>query len=459
MVKKVSQLIILFCFTFKIDAQLISWDKKVDFGILNNKSQNFIDLPVTNNSLENIFIFRLDVDRRFKVQFSDKTIKPDSTEFIRIAFEPKQKGYFKVKIPVHFSCYKGPKTLELSGYAEEVLAINNPCPSFRELNSSSNLTVDFDSEIKDGNTNESISNYSVTLIKDGLPVVQKVNQKKGSFNKKIPLGLYYIIIEKEGYETFEKLYYINRRNNNLTIPLIPIKTNTFIENSFSTIADSSSTSEKTTKKTKPLLIESSKNIITTSNTKEFNEINYEPNNIVFLLDISTSMKYNGKLELLKSSMQELTKILRPIDKVTIIGYSSRASVLLNTLSGNEKDSITQKIIDLKAKGLTAGGRGLKLAYEKAKNEFIENGNNQIIIATDGDFNQGDENINKLAKKVKKTGLIISVIGIKAKQIPKENMKAIAKLGGGNYITIDSYDAACKSLVNEIKINSFKGLKK
>ena len=207
------------------------------------------------------------------------------------------------------------------------------------------------------------------------------------------------------------------------------------------------------------MIDSSKNIITTSNTKEFNEINYEPNNIVFLLDISTSMKYNGKLELLKSSMQELTKILRPIDKVTIIGYSSRASVLLNTLSGNEKDSITQKIIDLKAKGLTAGGRGLKLAYEKAKNEFIENGNNQIIIATDGDFNQGDENINKLAKKVKKTGLIISIIGIKAKQIPKENMKAIAKLGGGNYITIDSYDAACKSLVNEIKINSFKGLKK
>ena len=94
MVKKVSQLIILFCFTLKIDAQLISWDKKVDFGILNNKSQNFIDLPVTNTSSENIFIFRLDVDRRFKVQFSDKKIKPDSTEFIRIAFEPKKNGIF-----------------------------------------------------------------------------------------------------------------------------------------------------------------------------------------------------------------------------------------------------------------------------------------------------------------------------------------------------------------------------
>ena len=254
-----------------------------------------------------------------------------------------------MKIPIHFSCYKAPKTLELSGYAEEVIAINNPCPSFRELNSSSNLTIDFNSKIKDEKTNESISNYSVTLIKDGLPVVQKMNQKKDSFNAKIPLGLYYIIIEKEGYETFEKLYYVNRRNNNLTIPLIPIKTNTFTENSIITIADSASTIEITTKKTKPLLIDSSKNIITTSNTKEFNEINYEPNNIVFLLDISTSMKYNGKLELLKSSMQELTKILRPIDKVTIIGYSSRASVLLNTISGNEKDSIAQKIIALKSK--------------------------------------------------------------------------------------------------------------
>ena len=102
---------------------------------------------------------------------------------------------------------------------------------------------------------------------------------------------------------------------------------------------------------------------------------------------------------------------------------------------------------------------MKLAYEKAKNEFIENGNNQIIIATDGDFNEGNENINKIAKKIKKSDLVISVVGIKAKQIPKENMKAIAKIGGGNYITIDSYDAACKSLVNEIKINSFKGLKK
>jgi len=86
-------------------------------------------------------------------------------------------------------------------------------------------------------------------------------------------------------------------------------------------------------------------------------------------------------------------------------------------------------------------------------------NKNRIPATDGDFNQGDENVNKLAKKYKKCGLSVSVIGIKTKPEPEENMRTLAKNGGGNYIAIDSYDRALTSLVNEIKINSFKGLKK
>ena len=439
-------------------SQLISWNNKVDFGIVNNTSQGYVDIPLKNNSTNLIFIFRLDVDKRFKVQYSNKKIAPDSTVFIRLSFSPTQKGYFKEQIPIHFSCYDQPEIMEFSGFTEEILAYNIACPSFREVNSTNHLAVDFSTSIKDDISNETLSNYNITLIKDGLAVVEDYNQKKGSFKKRIPLGLYYVIAEKEGYKTYEKLCYVNSKNNALTIPLIPIKTIALVENS-TTIIDNTLPVEKAIPQIDSFINIAEEEIILTNYTKEFNEINYQPNNIVFLLDVSTSMKYNGKLELLKSSMQELTKMLRPIDKVTIIGYSSRASVILNTTSGENKDSITQKIIELKARGLTAGGKGLKLAYEKAKNEYIKNGNNQVIIATDGDFNEGDENVNKLAKKVKKSGLIISVIGIKAKQIPEENMKALAKLGGGNYIAINSYENACKSLVNEIKINSFKGLKK
>ena len=461
--KYLFQLLFLFVSINISYSQLISWENKIDFGIINNTSIGYIDVPVKNNSTNSIFIFRLDVDKRFKVQYSNKKIAPDSTVFIRLSFSPTQKGYFKEKIPIHFSCYDQPKIVEILGFTEEILTSNIACPSFKEVNSTYHLAIDFNTTIQDEISKEFLSNYNITLIKNGLPIVEDYNQKKGSFNKKIPLGLYYVIVEKEGYSTYEKLCYVNRKNNALTIPLNPIKTTALVEISTTrtdhTLPDEKTTTEKIITQIDSVINIPSEEITSISYTKEFNEINYQPNNIVFLLDISTSMKYNGKLELLKSSMQELTKMLRPIDKVTIIGYSNRASVILNATSGVNKDSITQKIIELKARGLTAGGKGLKLAYEKAKNEYIRNGNNQVIIATDGDFNGGDENVNKLAKKVKKSGLIISVIGIKAKKIPEENMKELAKLGGGNYISIDSYENACKSLVNEIKINSFKGLKK
>ncbi len=102
---------------------------------------------------------------------------------------------------------------------------------------------------------------------------------------------------------------------------------------------------------------------------------------------------------------------------------------------------------------------MKLAYNKACNAFIEGGNNEIIITTDGDFNKGDENVHRLAKKYKKKGVKISVIGIKSKSMAETSMKALAKNGGGNFIPINSYESALNSLVNEIKTNSLIGFKK
>ena len=191
----------------------------------------------------------------------------------------------------------------------------------------------------------------------------------------------------------------------------------------------------------------------------FSKENYFANNIVFLLDISTSMKYNGKLELLKASMLELVQLIRPIDKVTIVGYSSSASLLLSTTNGNNKDTLRATISALKTKGLTDGGEGLKLACKKAMEEFILKGNNQVIIATDGDFNQGEENVNRIAKRYNKNGLKISVVGIKTKGETEKNMLLLTKNGGGNFITVKSYESATFSLVNEIKMNSFKGFEK
>jgi Ca-activated chloride channel family protein len=166
------------------------------------------------------------------------------------------------------------------------------------------------------------------------------------------------------------------------------------------------------------------------------------------------MKYTGKLELLKASMYELIELLREVDQISIVTYSSQAKVLLETISTSKKDTIKKVIEKIQAKGLTAGGRGLKMAYKNAHKNYIENGNNQVIIATDGDFNEGEENIKRLARKYKRKGITLSVIGIKNTPFIKIIMKDLAKKGGGNYIPVNSYDDALQSLVNEIKENSY-----
>ena len=180
---------------------------------------------------------------------------------------------------------------------------------------------------------------------------------------------------------------------------------------------------------------------------------YKPNNIVFLIDVSASMKYTGKLDLLKASMIEMTNLLRDIDNITIVTYASNTLVAMETISADNKDSIISKIEGLEAKGMTNGGKGLKLAYSKTCESYIAGGNNEIIMATDGDFNSGSENVYKLAKKYKSKGVKVSVVGIKNRQTHEANMKKLSDNGGGNYLKIDTFEDAKKRLVEEVKTSS------
>ena len=433
--------------------QPLLWNQSIDFGIVSNSSENFVDVPIKNISEKVIFLFRLDVDKRYQILLSNKKIDPDSTVFVRISFAPKNKGFFKEKINVHFSCFNQPKELEITGFAKEPILSSVDCPSFKTIPSSYLLNIDLTCAIKNKETGQMLSDFKLTLLNKGIPIFDRHKQKMGVFKKEIPTGLYYVIIEKEGFMNFEKLCYVNRKNNSFTFSLIPV------ENSK---ADTPNSLSNLNNMVSNNFGEDSTTYINQTDTfdKEiFSKENYLANNIVFLLDISTSMKYNGKLELLKASMLELVQLIRPIDKVTIVGYSSSANLLLSTTNGNNKDTLRATISGLKTKGLTDGGEGLKLACKMAMEEFILKGNNQVIIATDGDFNKGEENVNRIAKRYNKNGVKISVVGIKTKGETEKNMLVLTKNGGGNFIPVNSYESATFSLVNEIKMNSFKGFEK
>jgi len=113
-----------------------------------------------------------------------------------------------------------------------------------------------------------------------------------------------------------------------------------------------------------------------------------PNNLVFLIDVSGSMRDETKLPLLKSAFRLLVNELRPQDRVALVVYAGSAGLVLPSTSGNEKERILQAIDALEAGGSTAGGAGIRLAYDVAKESFIPHGNNRVILATDGDFNVG-----------------------------------------------------------------------
>ncbi|MFB0997273.1 MAG: VWA domain-containing protein, partial [Flavobacteriales bacterium] len=183
------------------------------------------------------------------------------------------------------------------------------------------------------------------------------------------------------------------------------------------------------------------------------ELVYKSNNIVFLLDVSTSMNKEGKLDLLKASLIEMVNGLRPEDRITLISYSTFSKVILDGTSGSEKELLIQKIQAIRAQGVTAGGDGMKLAYKQAKRNYIEGGNNQVIMATDGKFNRGATNLDRLVTKNFQRGIGITVLGIKNKPENAEEMQSIANLGGGNYLVIESYEDSKQLLINEIKRTS------
>jgi Ca-activated chloride channel family protein len=179
--------------------------------------------------------------------------------------------------------------------------------------------------------------------------------------------------------------------------------------------------------------------------------NLPPSNIVFLLDVSGSMNSANKLPLLKSSLKMLTNELRSQDKVSIVVYAGAAGLVLEPTDGDNKQKIMEALDRLQAGGSTAGGAGIKLAYETAKRNFVKGGNNRVILATDGDFNIGassNAEMERLIEEKRKEGVFLTVLGFGMGNYKDSKMETLADKGNGNYAYIDTMKEAKKVLVNE-----------
>ncbi len=177
-----------------------------------------------------------------------------------------------------------------------------------------------------------------------------------------------------------------------------------------------------------------------------------PANLVFLIDVSGSMDSPDKIGLLKPALKLLVRQLRPQDKVAIAVYAGAAGMVLEPTPGSQRAKIEAALDQLSAGGSTNGGAGIQLAYNLARQGFVEGGVNRVILATDGDFNVGTVNFQALKDLVeaqRKSGVALTTLGFGAGNYNDRLMEQLADAGNGNHAYIDTLQEANKVLVEQM----------
>lgn len=191
--------------------------------------------------------------------------------------------------------------------------------------------------------------------------------------------------------------------------------------------------------------------------KKLNYDDLKPSNLVFLLDVSGSMSDKNKLGLVKKSMKMMLEHLDKRDKISIVVYAGAAGVVLPSTPADDEKSIVKALNKLEAGGSTAGGEGIELAYKIAKENLIAEGNNRVILCTDGDFNIGTSSTGDLVRLIeekRKDDIYLTICGYGMGNYKDGRMEQISNAGNGNYFYIDNIKEAEKVFVKELRANMF-----
>ena len=191
--------------------------------------------------------------------------------------------------------------------------------------------------------------------------------------------------------------------------------------------------------------------------KDLDYDNLAPSNLVFLIDASGSMEAENKLPLLRSSLKLLLSQLSKNDRIAIVAYAGAAGLVLESTPATETDKIMKALDAVSAGGSTAGGAGIQLAYSLAKDNLIKEGNNRVILCTDGDFNVGVNSPKELVEMIetkRNDGIYLTVCGFGMGNYKDYQMEELSNAGNGNYFYIDNIQEAKKVFVTQMRATLF-----
>ena len=450
-----------------------------DFGHLEAFSERFVDIHLTNNGTKTAYILRVDKPQNVTYLVSSSAIQIDSVATLRIQINSKKTGKFNYTINVYTSDKNDATKITLIGNTKELPPNQQgdltACPSF-SARPAGNKSSTFDLTILtiDQITKEPIANVAVTQLQNGQQISANPTNKNGKIKRETSVGYSYFYATHPAYYPAEKGFYIDPTRNQVVLELLPDRVSS---GAIAILEEENTSSEELTveitidnqleeqlKKsdgTVPNTAASNNDTVSTPislsslDKDNFSTDYFQPIHVVFVLDISASMKQGDKMELLKFSLLELVKMLRAEDKMGIVTYSSSAKVSLPTVSGIAKTTLEEHIQALKASGMTAGGAGIKLGYKQVAKHHITDGINQVILITDGAFNHQSKDYQRTIKKYQKKGIRLSVVGIQNKSTDEKLMEEAAALGGGRYIPIAKLLDAKQNLKEEIRHLTFR----
>lgn len=458
-------------FGFFSFAQVEFSTTKHDFGTLEPYSLRYVDVILKNTGNKQAWI--LTVKKPMDVVYitSKQIMEPDSSVVVRLQVNPKVKGRFSYDVDIFTSDQNEPTRIKLTGALRELgqndMSAFTDCPDFSERPGGKNPN-EFDLTVVtiDKETRKEVSKSTVTMIQNGQSLWAKRTDGNGKIKAPSSLGLSYFYATHHDYFPAELGAYVNFKRNYIVIELernpvigqpvpVPIDTTVIVE----TVPEEISIEEHLEEQLQPDLDSS----LLAELPPSFSEIDkenfdsefFKPVNVVFVLDVSSSMRHADKVELMKYALFQLTDMLREEDRMGIVTYASETRVLLKPTSGALKPEIKEKVTELEAFGYTAGGAGIKLGFKQANKAKLEEGVNHVIVITDGAFNRDSKGYEKQIKKYKRKGIQMSIVGIKNKEVDEEKMREAARLGGGQYIPIFKLTDARNNLKQQIRALSYR----
>ena len=418
--------------------------RNLDFGRVEEANSLNSYLLIRNIGTKALILLRADAPPEFTVSVGKKIIPAGDTLHLNFSIRPIRTGKFKETIKLYYNGSPEPYSIEVKGELKKLLAkdlsacvnFDPKTGSFSNGNASIPLMSKHSVRFMDATTGKLIKEGSILYISQTSREKSERSTYDGLLESMIPIGPYAFVVTAPGYGTLMMEKYIPVGGAKETFMLSP---------------SPKPEVEKDSLQKEPLA-EIPKELY---NATLLDERVYRPNNIVFLIDISGSMKEPEKLPLLKQSMVKLMEPIRPIDKITIVTYGTDVRIAVPTVSGNEKKRVLELIDTLKASGVTAGSKGIQTAYTIANEQFISGGNNQVILATDGAFRVSvkDRKMIELSSKNPNQSTILSVIGFSCKADALVMLGELTKQGAGSLIQVNNSNQAENALLDEIKNRS------